>query len=241
MRLVICFDLSALARKRFGFSASERGTEQGEVLDPLRAPVGGQLRGRHAPDLLRVGLEEVLVQAPAEARHVEAFERVAVASADGCGPRGTRARNARLRSARGSSTRSSGRAGSRRNCPRYRMRLWRGRCRKFSEPRISNHRSSTAVTLVKNRWPPMSKRQPSRTTVRLIPPTTSSDSRMVTPAARPALASMYAAVRPAGPAPMTTTDRSPGGRGAGCGGKGSVIESVASPAARPVVKRRSPW
>ena len=41
----------------------------------------------------------------------------------------------------------------------------RGRRRNSSWPRISNHRSLTGFTLVKNRWPPMSKRQPSRTAV----------------------------------------------------------------------------
>ena len=49
----------------------------------------------------------------------------------------------------------------------------------------------------------MSKRQPSRSTVRLMPPTTESASRTVDVA--PRLVSMYAAVRPAGPAPMMTT------------------------------------
>jgi hypothetical protein len=53
----------------------------------------------------------------------------------------------------------------------------------------------------------MSNRQPSRTTVRLIPPTIPSASRTV--GRRLADTSSYAAVRPAGPAPMMTT------RGAG--------------------------
>jgi hypothetical protein len=59
------------------------------------------------------------------------------------------------------------------------MWLMRGRRRNSSEPRISCHRSSTGFTFVKKRWPPMSKRQPSRSTVRLIPPTTESPSRIV--------------------------------------------------------------
>ncbi len=50
---------------------------------------------------------------------------------------------------------------------------------KSSSSRISCQNASTSFTLVKKRWPPMSKRQPSRSTVRLIPPTTESDSRMV--------------------------------------------------------------
>src|SRR5579884_3372299 len=49
----------------------------------------------------------------------------------------------------------------------------------------------------------MSKRHPSRSAERLIPPTTESASRTI--AALPALANWYAAVNPAGPAPMTTT------------------------------------
>jgi hypothetical protein len=59
------------------------------------------------------------------------------------------------------------------------MRLMRGRSRKSSSGRISCHSSSTAATFVKKRWPPMSKRQPSRSTVRLMPPTTVSDSSTV--------------------------------------------------------------
>src|ERR1700730_9277032 len=82
------------------------------------------------------------------------------------------------------------------------MRLMRGRVRKSSGPRISCHSSETAGTFVKKRWPPMSKRQPSRSTVRLMPPTVVSASSTV--ARAPFVASMRAAVRPAGPAPMMT-------------------------------------
>src|SRR5262249_21734012 len=66
-----------------------------------------------------------------------------------------------------------------------------------------------------NRCPPMSKRQPSRTAVRLIPPTTASDSSTV--GATPRFVSMYAAVSPAGPAPMMTTSCSADGSGWGVG------------------------
>src|ERR687892_476162 len=79
------------------------------------------------------------------------------------------------------------------------MWLLRGRCRNSSCSRISCHRFSTGLTLVKNRWPPMSKRQPSRSTVRLMPPTTESASRTVLVC--PALASWYAAVRRSTAAP----------------------------------------
>src|SRR4051794_23394958 len=52
----------------------------------------------------------------------------------------------------------------------------------------------------------MSKRQPSRTAVFEMPPTTSSASNTVAVTLR--LESMYAAVRPAGPAPMMTIEGS---------------------------------
>jgi len=55
---------------------------------------------------------------------------------------------------------------------------------------------------VKKRCPPISKRQPSAVAVRLIPPTTVSDSSTVL--CTPRLFRTYAAVRPAGPAPMIT-------------------------------------
>ena len=59
---------------------------------------------------------------------------------------------------------------------------------------------------MKNRWPPMSKRHPSRSTERLIPPTTVSSSTTTT--GSPDWASWRAAVRPAGPPPITTTGAS---------------------------------
>src|SRR4029078_10306524 len=43
------------------------GAEEGQALDALGGPLGAQLRGRHAPHLLGVGLEEVVVEALAEA------------------------------------------------------------------------------------------------------------------------------------------------------------------------------
>src|SRR4051812_23912588 len=89
------------------------------------------------------------------------------------------------------------------------MRLLRGRMRKSSSGRISCQRSSTGCTLVKNRWPPMSKRQPSRWAVREMPPTMSSASMIVL--GTPCLWNWNAAVRPAGPAPMTTTSWSVSG------------------------------
>ena len=204
MRLVVCCDFP---RRRLDPLRGERvdaRAHQREVLDPLRAEVRGDLGRRHAPELLGVGLEEVPVQPPAEARHEESLEVGLVLRWADPG-RAVRARcNAPPRRGRGSAARSSARAGSRRACRGTGSGSCAGRARNSSAPRISNQRSSTGVTLVKNRWPPMSKRHPSRSTVRLIPPTTESASRTV--AVAPALESMYAAVRPAGPAPMITTD-----------------------------------
>ena len=50
------------------------GLGDGEALHPLRAPLGGDLRARHAPDLLRVVLEERQVQPLAEAIDEEVLE-----------------------------------------------------------------------------------------------------------------------------------------------------------------------
>ncbi len=55
----------------------------------------------------------------------------------------------------------------------------RGRIMKSSSGRISCQSASTSGTLVKKRWPPMSNRQPSRTAVRLMPPTMASPSSTV--------------------------------------------------------------
>src|SRR5216684_2285165 len=45
---------------------AERGRREGQALDPLRRPVGGDLLAGHAPHLLGVGLEEDLEEPPAE-------------------------------------------------------------------------------------------------------------------------------------------------------------------------------
>ena len=63
-------------------------------------------------------------------------------------------------------------------------------------------------TLVKKRWPPMSNRQPSRSTVWLMPPTTSVASRTVRVAR---LAELVGRREAGGPAPMTTTSPIGGG------------------------------
>src|SRR5687768_3220605 len=68
----------------------------------------------------------------------------------------------------------------------------------------------------------MSKRHPSRSTVRLIPPTWSVPSRIVE--CTPSFSSWKAAVRPAGPAPMTTTL------------PGSLVELVSDMRVRSVVR-----
>ena len=76
----------------------------------------------------------------------------------------------------------------------------------MSGPSILRHSLCTEPTLVKKRWPPMSKRNPLYSTVRAMPPTCPSFSR--TMGERPRRARTYAAVSPAGPPPMTTCFRS---------------------------------
>ena len=56
-------DLVALVAEERGLG----GAEEGQALDPLGGPLGADLRGRHAPDLLGVGLEEEVEEALAEA------------------------------------------------------------------------------------------------------------------------------------------------------------------------------
>ena len=78
-----------------------------------------------------------------------------------------------------------------------------------SFPSSSHQRAWTAGSCVKNRCPPISKRNPLYSTVRARPPTVLSASSTVT--WWPLPARRYAAVRPAGPAPQITT-RSSGWR-----------------------------
>ncbi len=70
---LVAVGVAALGLDGFPYRAEQR-----EVLDALRAPVGGELRRGDSPYLLVVGLEEVLVQAPAEPRRDESLEGVAV-------------------------------------------------------------------------------------------------------------------------------------------------------------------
>ena len=56
-----------------GEEGVDDGARQGEVLDPLRRPVGGHRADGHTPHLLGVGLEERAVEAPAEAGHEPAL------------------------------------------------------------------------------------------------------------------------------------------------------------------------
>src|SRR5689334_12295864 len=51
------------------------GLRDRKPLDSLRAPLRGDLRARHAPDFLRVILEERAIQPVAEAVHEEILER----------------------------------------------------------------------------------------------------------------------------------------------------------------------
>ena len=56
-------DLVALVAEERGL----RGAEEGQALDALGRPVGADLRRGHAPDLLGVGLEELVEEPAAEA------------------------------------------------------------------------------------------------------------------------------------------------------------------------------
>ena len=165
---------------RFGSQRVDDGVAEREALHPLGGPVGGHLADRHAPDLLGVGLEERAVEAPAEAGDEPALVVGLVLRRPDPGPR--------VRTPRSGPPRSGPRF-----CSAFGgldrvvevlpvvedAALARAACRKSSSGRISCQRSSTACTLVKKRWPPMSNRQPSRSTVREIPPTVSPASRMV--------------------------------------------------------------
>ncbi len=71
-------DLLALAAARLHPLRGERVDHRApdrQVLDALRAPVGLDLGARHAPDLLALRLEEVLVEPPAEPRGDETLQR----------------------------------------------------------------------------------------------------------------------------------------------------------------------
>src|SRR3954468_19599488 len=96
------------------------------------------------------------------------------------------------------------------------MRDIRGR-RRNSSFITSCQRSSTSLDLVKKRWPPRSKRKPSRTSVFAMPPTWSSASNLVLhdpPAlsprhehddGTPLLRQQVSGGEPAGPPPRTAT------------------------------------
>src|SRR5437879_9372462 len=59
-------DLAAPAGLATGQQRAAQNDPEVEAFDPLRRPVGGQLLGADAPYLFRVGLEEDAEQAPAE-------------------------------------------------------------------------------------------------------------------------------------------------------------------------------
>ena len=63
--------VAAVVEQRGAHDAPER-----QRADPLRRPLGADLRRRHAPHLLGVGLEEQLEQAPPEARADPLLERL---------------------------------------------------------------------------------------------------------------------------------------------------------------------
>src|SRR4029450_208090 len=67
--------LVLLALDSLGLEGLPYRAEEREVLDPLGAPVGLDLRARNAPHLFALRLEEVPVQAPTEPRRDESLER----------------------------------------------------------------------------------------------------------------------------------------------------------------------
>ncbi len=68
MRLVTCFDLSRRGPGQRGPDRLPHGVPQRHALDSLCSPVGGDLGGGDSPQLLVVGLEEVVVEAPSVVR-----------------------------------------------------------------------------------------------------------------------------------------------------------------------------
>ena len=85
MRLVTCLPLSRRAEELGAQRLPHRGPQR-HALDPLCAPVGRDLRCRDAPHLLVVGLEEVVVEAPAVVGDHVALERVLVLRGPHLGP-----------------------------------------------------------------------------------------------------------------------------------------------------------
>ena len=103
------------------------GLAERQVLDALRGPVGRDLVGRHAPDLLGVGLEEDAVEAPAEARRRPALERGLVLRRPDAHPEVRAARSAPPRRRPRFLSAFMARAGSRRTCPGSRCGSCAGR------------------------------------------------------------------------------------------------------------------
>ena len=98
---------------------SERHTER-QILDALSGPVGGDLIGRHAPDLLGVGLEERPVQPTTEARGHPPLERLLLPGPPQHAPTSRTRRTAPTRPDRGCAARSPASVGSRRTSRRRR-------------------------------------------------------------------------------------------------------------------------
>ena len=71
--------MSLVPRDQLAEKVRDRPCTDREPLDPLCSPLGADLSARHAPDLLRVRLEEGPVQLPAEAVDEELLEGSLVA------------------------------------------------------------------------------------------------------------------------------------------------------------------
>ncbi len=168
----------------------------------LSGPIRRQLVGRDAPHLLRVALEEHAVQAPAEAGRGPALEGRLVRRLLDADPDVRAPAEERLPDPDDLEHVHRAAAGSRRTCSCNRCGSCGGEA---GSPRPGGSRATPSRPrhLGEEAVPPMSKRQPSRSTVRLMPPTTESASSTV--ATCPRLVNSHAAVSPAGPAPMMTT------------------------------------
>ena len=178
--------------------------EERQVLDPLSGPVRPDLGAGNAPDLLRVGLEEVAEQAVAEAVDHPMFKRLLllvrkdlpldIARHNPAGldrPQICQRINRLERIIEEFATEKDPRQARARD--------------EFIRANLVPDLSSTSSIFVKKRWPPISNRKPLLLSVREIPPTILSASSTTGRWVSLNLCSSYAPVRPAGPPPITAT------------------------------------
>ena len=146
-------DLVALVAEERGLG----GGGEGQALDPLGRPLRAQLGRRHAPHLLGVGLEEVLVEPLAEAVGDPLLDVLLLALGLDLRPQVGEAGADELDRAELLDRRPCRRADSGGTCRSRRCATCAGGA---GTPRCitSCQRSSTSLDLVKKRCPPRSKR-----------------------------------------------------------------------------------